>query len=193
MDQALKKVLVAAGLAAVLTGLSACETATPYQPLSPAHAGAGGYSDHQIEATRFQVAFNGNAVTSRETVERYLLFRAAELTLAQGYDWFEAEGRSTDKKTETYTAMAPDPWGCGYGPGWCSGYWGPRWRFYRRGAWGSWDPWMHQPLEVHEITRFSASAEIVMGKGTKPAGNRHAFDARDVLQHLSADIQRPKV
>ena len=191
MNPTLKKILIAASLATALVGLSACETATPYQPLSPAHTRAGGYSDHQIEANRFQVSFNGNSVTSRETVERYLLFRAAELTLAHGYDWFAAEGRTTDKKTETFAD--PDPWGCGYGPGWCTGYWGPRWRFYRRGVWGAWDPWMHQPLEVHEITRFSASAEILMGKGAKPVGEHHAFDAREVLQHLSADIQRPKV
>ena len=191
MYHAVRNTILAAGLAAALAGLSACQTATPYQPLSPAHADAGGYSEHQIESNRFQVSFNGNSVTSRETVERYLLFRAAELTLAQGDDWFEAVGRFTDKKTETFAE--PDPWGCGAGPGWCTGFWGPRWRFYRRGAWGSWDPWMHQPLEVHEITRFSASAEIVMGKGAKPQGERHAFDAREVLQHLSADIQRPKV
>ena len=84
---------VAAALACgALFGLAGCETATPYQPLNTANRDAGGYSDHQIEANRFQVSFSGNSVTSRETVERYLLYRSAELTLA-------AAGRSTDRKT----------------------------------------------------------------------------------------------
>lgn len=191
MDRTMRRLLLAAVAGLTLAGLSACETATPYQPLNASHAASGGYSDHQIETNRFQVSFSGNSVTSRETVERYLLFRAAELTLSQGNDWFEAEGRYTDRKTETYAD--PDPWGCSYGPGWCSGFWGPRWRFYRRGAWGAWDPWMRQPLEVHEITRYTASAEIIMGKGAKPAGDHRAFDAREVLQHLSQGIERPKV
>ena len=112
---------VAAGLA-----LSACETATPYQPLG-AGGGEGGYSDHQVEANRFTVSFSGNSVTSRETVERYLLYRAAELTLNQGYDWFAAVDRHTDQKTQVYA----DPWA--YGAGWGGGFWGPRWRIYRRG------------------------------------------------------------
>ena len=191
MRHAIKRLALACAAAGALVTLAGCETATPYQPLNAAHAGAGGYSDHQIENNRFQVSFSGNSVTSRETVERYLLFRAAELTLAQGFDWFETDARYTDRKTETFAT--PDPLGCTYGPGWCSGFWGPRWRYYRRGVWANWDPWMTQPLEVHEITRFTASAEVVMHKGAKPATGTRAFDARDVISHLSQDVQRPPV
>ena len=191
MANTFTRTVIAALACGTLLGLTGCETATPYQPLNTAHAAAGGYSDHQIEANRFQVSFSGNAVTSRETVERYLLYRSAELTLAQGYDWFAAAGRSTDKKTRTFAE--PSAFGCGYGPGWCGGFWGPRWRYYRHGAWGAWDPWMGQPLDVMEITQYTASAEIVMNKGPKPAGDLNAFDAREVLQHLGQDLHRPSI
>jgi hypothetical protein len=186
----IRTLLLAATLTTGLLTLSACETATPYQPLNTAHSTSGGYTDSQIETNRFKISFSGNAITSRETVERYLLYRAAELTLAQGYDWFQTADRYTDRKTEVFSQ--PDPWGCGYGPGWCGGFWGPRWNYYRHGAWGYWDPWMRAPLDVHEITRYSASVEITLGKGDKPAANSQAFDARDVLNHLGPGVQRPK-
>lgn len=186
----MRRLLGAAVASLALLALAACETATPYQPLNPAHATEGGYKDVQIEASRFRVSFTGNSATSRETVERYLLLRAAELTLAQGADWFETADRATDKKTQILAS--PDPMGCGWGPGWCGGYWGPHWSYYRRGAWGAWDPWYRTPLELDEVSEYTASAEIVVGKGAKPAGDARAFDARDVLAHLSAGVQRPK-
>jgi hypothetical protein len=57
---------------------------TPYAPSQ----GGFGYSDARIEENRFRVVFRGNALTPRETVELYLLHRAAEVTLENGYDWF---------------------------------------------------------------------------------------------------------
>ena len=53
-------------------------------------------------ANRFLVSFSGNSVTSRDTVERYLFFRAAELTLQNGYDYFLMADRDTDLQSRTY-------------------------------------------------------------------------------------------
>ena len=72
--------LAAAATAAVVLG--GCATATPYQPLQPGWTASGGFSERQIEPNRWQVSFSGNSLTSRQTVETYLLFRSAELTLA---------------------------------------------------------------------------------------------------------------
>jgi hypothetical protein len=93
--------------------LSGCETATPYQPLSRHGSSAGGYSDQQIEANRFRVTFAGNSMTSRETVETYLLYRAAQLTVEHGFDWFEMADRNTEKHSSTYVTepFGPGPWG----------------------------------------------------------------------------------
>ena len=69
-------------------GLGGCETPTPYQPIVRGHTAAGGYSEVRLEPGRWRVSFSGNSLTSRETVDGYLLFRSAELTLQNGDDWF---------------------------------------------------------------------------------------------------------
>ena len=79
-----KSVALAAAL--VLTaGLAACATPTPYQPNVPGQGSYGGYSEFRVEPDRFRVNFQGNTLTSRETVEGYLLFRAAELYRGTGF------------------------------------------------------------------------------------------------------------
>lgn len=181
-------------LAAAALTLTACETATPYQPLGAQHGEAsGGYSDQQIEANRWRVTFSGNSLTSRETVERYLLFRSAQLTVDQGFDWFEAVDRHTDKKS-SYVGDTGFG-GYGYGYGGLGGFWGPRWGLYRGGygwGYGGPDPFFGGPVDVEQVSKFQASAEILMGHGPKPAGDARAFDARSVVQHLTPTIKYPK-
>lgn len=181
----MKKLMIAAAAVVALGGLAGCETATPYQPLNPSATQAGGYTETKIEQDRWRVAFHGNSMTSRETVETYLLYRAAELTVNQGYDWFETVDRATDKHTETMI----DPIGPYAG-------WGPSWRFYGRGwgGWGGWggpwgDPW--GDVDVQNIERYETAAEIVMHHGPKPADDKHAFDARQVLSNLAGKIVKP--
>jgi hypothetical protein len=184
----MKKLLI---IAAAALSLSACETATPYQPINAQHAQSnGGYSDQQIEANRWRVTFSGNSLTSRETVERYLLFRAAQLTVDQGYDWFEATDRHTDKNS-SYVGET----GFGYGYGGWGGFWGPRWGLYRGGfgwGYGGPDPFFDGPVDVEQVSKYQASAEILMGHGAKPAGDARAFDARAVIDHLKGTIKYPK-
>lgn len=185
------------GVALALTlaaGLAACATPTPYQPMHTGQA-SGGYSDVRIEADRYRVTFAGNSLTSRETVEGYLLYRAAELTVQQGYDWFSIVDRSTNKNTQTYVDPDPlyHPW---YGPGF--GYWRPSWRYYGRGfGWRGWDPFWGDPfwadrMDVRTVEKFEASAEIVLHKGPKPADDPRAFDAHQVIDNLGPRIQRPQ-
>jgi len=49
---------------------------------------SGGYSDSKLSRDRFQVTFQGNGYTSVSTVKTYLLFRCAELTVENGFDYF---------------------------------------------------------------------------------------------------------
>lgn len=171
---------------AMAGGLAACETATPYQPLRAGSQVSGGYSDLKLESNRWRVTFAGNSLTSRQTVETYLLYRAAELTVNQGYDWFEMADRQTDKHVQTFA----DPIGpYGYG-------WAPYWRFHGRFGWRSWDPFWGDPfwadsVDIQTIEQYEANAEIVMGHGAKPTGDPRAFDAREVLANLSGKIARP--
>lgn len=182
-----RRIMIAALLAGA--GLSGCTQATPYQPIRSASSSQGGYSNEQIEANRFQVRFVGNSMTSRETVETYLLYRAAELTREQGYDWFEAVYRDTENRG---SVVVDRPFGSGP-----YGWWGPSWRYYGRFGARSWSPWSGGSLfgddfDVRTIDRYDATAEIVMQRGQKPAGNVRAFDANDLLRTLSPRIQTPK-
>jgi hypothetical protein len=149
----------------------------------------GGYTDQRIEDNRYRVTFAGNTMTSRETVETYLLYRAAELTEARGFDWFVMADRNTERKSRT---SIDRPFSAGP-----YGYWGPSWRYRGRGfGWRVWDPFWDDPfwdrqIDVTTVDRYEASAEIVMGHGPKPADNRRAFDARQVLANLGPRIQTP--
>lgn len=184
---------------AVALGLlvAACTTATPYQPYRAEFAGGvhGGYSDQQIASDRYVVRFHGNELTSRDRVEGYMLYRAAELTLQQGYDWFLVADRQTEHDVRTY--VEPDPfYRPYYGPGY--DYWRPSWRYYRPGyGWGYWDPWVGGPfwadrLDVRTVESFEAQAEILVRRSPIPVGEPRAFDARKVLADLGPTIERPK-
>ena len=188
-----KSVAIIASLA--LAGLlAACTTATPYQPNIPGQSVSGGYSEQRIEPNRFRVNFAGNSLTSRETVEGYLLYRAAELTVEQGYDWFSIVDRNTEADRRTYIERDPfySPW---YGPSY--GYWRPYWRYYGGGyGWRTWDPYWGSPfwsdsIDVRTVTKFEASAEVIMHRGPKPADDPRAFDARAVVANLGPRIVRP--
>lgn len=171
-------------LAAVTAlALTACATPTAYAPAGSSGQ-FGGFTEQRLQNDRYAVSFSGNSVTSRDTVEMYLLYRSAELTLESGYDWFETDYRTTDRDTRYYAD--PDPfYRGGYGR-----YWSPSWRFYRNRAWGSWgDPWAGD-FDVREVSRYEARAEIELGRGQAPGGG-HAFDAREVLAHIGPRVIRP--
>jgi hypothetical protein len=179
---------VALALAGALAG---CTTPTPYQPNIPGQS-AGGFSEIRLEQNRWRVTFAGNSVTSRQTVESYLLFRAAELTVQQGFDWFSLVDRQTENKGYTYVEPGfYDPW---WGP---YGYWQPHWRYYGAGfGWRSWGPWggpfWGDTVDIRTVDKYEATAEIFMGHGQKPADDPRAFDARQVTANLQAHIVYPE-
>ncbi|WP_240310971.1 hypothetical protein [Altererythrobacter sp. ZODW24] len=180
-------------MAFVLT-LSGCATSTPYQPDIPGQKVSGGFSETRLAADRYRVNFAGNCFTSRERVEGYLLYRAAELTVENGNDWFAIIDRLTERDTRTY--VHPDP---SYRPvyGSAYGYWRPHWRYYRTGGgWIDWHPEWGDPFwatrsTLRTVEKFTAHAEIVMGEGAKPEDDFRAFDARRVMADLESTIERP--
>ena len=169
-------------LIVMLTGLAlvtACATATPYQS---AVGSRWGFEENQIEADRFRVSFGGNSLTDRETVENYLLYRAAELTLEQGFDHFIFAERYTDEETRrrvTGRNLFLD-----HRSRFHYSFFHPRWG-WRGGYDPFWDDMNHR-----QISRYEASAEILLGHGPKPSSEA-AFDARDVMTNLGDHIVRP--
>lgn len=172
-----------------LAALGACSTPTPYQPVESHSGVSGGFSDQRLTNNRYRVTFAGNGVTSRDTVENYLLYRAAELTLQDGYDSFILAERDVERDRRV---VVDRPFHAGR-----FGYWGPRWRYFgARQGWRSWDPYWGDPfwmdgIDTRTIDRYEATAEIVMRRGAVADGDIRAFDARRVIAELGPTIRRP--
>lgn len=204
-------------MAASAAILAACATSTPYQPASKA-GGFDGFSQTMIENDRARVTFGGNSLTERETVENYLLYRAAEIATERGFDYFTLAERETEQKTRLQSSPGLsrglyDPyfgysfyrprygWSRGYAYSRFGGFYGARGRgFGRRGfghrgfGFGSgfgYDPFFDD-YDIREITKYRATAEVKFGRGSKPSNKDNAFNAREVLKNLAPSITYPE-
>ncbi len=75
---------------------------TPYQPLGM----MGGYNSHQMKETVFEVSFKGNANTSYDHVMDHLLYRCAELTRENGFEYFIViQDQSFSDRTDQSSTM----------------------------------------------------------------------------------------
>src|SRR5712671_4396926 len=108
----------------LLVCLAGCMMPTPYAPRLEGERT--GYTDRALTQNRYRVTFTGNSATPRETVESYLLLRAAEVARAAGFNNFVFDTRNTRANTSVQAVPygPPDPfWGGrrGWG-GWGGGY-----------------------------------------------------------------------
>ena len=159
---------------ALVTALAlvGCASPTPYGAAQDGY----GYSDIQLEANRYLVTFSGNSLTPRQSVEVFLLYRAAEITLATGNDHFILGAAGTERSTSyrtTYNGGAWGPWGgIGY-----SSYGSSVFAGLSTGY-------------TTEVNRYEASTELQVFPGPKPAGDPDAYDAREVETRLRPIIER---
>lgn len=162
-------------LAVAALGLAACASSTPYQAAGDSRYG---FQEQQIESNRLRITFRGNSLTDRETVESYLLYRAAEVTLEHGKDYFVLVTRDTEEHSRLEGTGFPSHF---------------RYRAFRPGfGWAPWyDPFWDEPERYREVTRYEAIAEIAMFNGQKPADNADAYDAREVQANLQGRVVRP--
>lgn len=156
---------------------AACATATPYQPAESSRGF--GFAEQRIENNKFRITFRGNSSTPRDTVENSLLFRAAELTLQQGFDYFVVQESDTEARTTITGSSYPAFYGrYGYGYPFYRPYYGFPYYAYGFG-WGR-----GYDTSLREVTRYSAVAFVSMFPGPKPADDARAFDAREVIDNL---------
>ncbi len=157
--------------------LTACTVPTPYQPGN----GGYGYTDQQLEKNRYRVTFEGNSSTPRDDVQNYLLYRAAELTVQEGFDYFTIVDRDLERSTRYYTHAYDDDFGFGY-----SRYHGRRGYRHRR---------FLRPRYVsgtsYPVNEYSGTADIVLAEGKKPVDDANSYDALDVLQRLQPLLRQP--
>jgi len=160
MNRLTLPIIAAAGLA-----LSACASLAPYGPQTG--QGGQGYAEQRIESNRFRVTYNG--VGAPGPVADYALLRAAELTTAQGYDWFEVTQRWTDGRLDSAGGLRPSV-GVGYGSS--------RYGGYRSSGVG-----VGVGLNFSGPSPTSTTLEVVMGNGERP-DRPNAYDARAVQDGL---------
>jgi|LNFM01.1.fsa_nt_gb predicted small lipoprotein YifL len=155
-----------------LLALAGCgvPATTPYRPAQT--PGDTGYQEQRIESNRYRVTFTGNTVTAREAVENFMLLRIAELTLAQGYDYFVLDNQDTESQTYYLQSMSD------YGP--LDPFYGCTWP--RSGF---------SVSTSMPVTHYKAQAYVVLFKGEKPPFELKAFDARDVKASLAPLVPAP--
>lgn len=64
----------------------------------------GGVKATQIDSRTMRIVAKGNAYTDMDKIQDYMMLRAAEETIAAGYDLFLLMDENTDIKTSSYTA-----------------------------------------------------------------------------------------
>ena len=157
--------------------------ATPYQPAS-ASAMADGYSDMMVGNNVYQVNFKGNNLTSRATVDNYLLYRAAQLAQQKGFAGFTLMNATTD---DTDMVNVTPAIGRGIYPGFS-----PYYTLY--GPFGAydWNPWTtanwDNSVDVTSVNNYDAHATVRL---TNSAGGKTYFNAADVMSRLSSSVKMP--
>lgn len=153
--------------------LAACAQPTPYAPAVDGK----GYKEQQLESDRYRVLFRGNSSTPRETVENYLLYRAAEVTLESGNDRFRIVKQEIESETVYRTTLSGFN---NFGFSRFNYYYQP---FFADVATGTSRP----------ITSYEALANIIVISGEENQDDDQTYDARDVIEKLGPTIVRPEV
>lgn len=146
--------------------LGACAATGPAE-YGPADSKGFGFDEQRIEDSRYRVTYRGSGGMPPELVEDYALRRAAELTRANGFEWFLVTSRDV---------VGEERGGVSVGTGFGSSSYG------RRSSVGVGVGANLGKIGAQDF--FTARIEILMGEGEKPQDVR-VFDADSVLNSLS--------
>ena len=159
------KRLTLMSLAASALALTACASLAPYGP--QAGPNGQGYAEQRIESNRFRVTYRG--VGAPGPVADMALLRAADLTVQNGFDWFEVTQRWTDGRRDSAGGVRPSV-SIGAGSS-------------RYGRYSSSGVGVGVGLDLSGPQPTSTVLEVVMGNGPRP-DRVEAYDARDVQRTL---------
>jgi hypothetical protein len=161
-------------------------------PMVPA-AKPGVFTATKKGANGYHLVVAGHKFSTRADIEKYLAYRAAELTMADKASWFTfVETRS---KADTAPVPKRDPAGLRYS--FRMDYFRPVWRYKVKGspAWKSWSPFAGAAFITDDpktITDFEVSADIVLHKGQMDDANPLAFEAGAVSDLLINQVSPPE-
>jgi hypothetical protein len=166
--------------------------ATDTLPMVPP-AKPGVFAAQKKGAAGYHLVVTGHKFSTRDDIEKYLAYRAAELTMEQKANWFTfVEARA---KGDTVPAPQRDPAGLRYS--FRMEYWRPVWRYKTKDAptWKSWSPFAGAAFisaDPKTITDFEVSADIVLHKGPMDDANPLAFEAGAVSDLLINQVSPPE-
>lgn len=164
---------LAAAAALAALALAACATPTVYGPANPASAHSVGYSEYRIENNRYRVTFQGGAGAPERLVADYALYRAAEITLRDGYDWFQVADRfGGPTSMDSGSSMSVGTGGGSFG---------------RHSSFGV---GVGTTFDLGGGPAYAHTIEFLEGRGPRPAGE-HVYDARQLAAALAPNAPRP--
>ena len=155
--------------------LFGCASPTPFQK---ANRWGRGYTDQKLDNNKYRISFKGNRLTERETVEAYLLYRAAEICLKDGFSFFTFTSFNTDRMTQLEgisPVLYQNPVAYDF-----------RVPFYLYNS-----PNLGTRGGTLERTEFEAVAFLAMAKTAPEAKKELYFNASEILQNLKSKIVRP--
>jgi hypothetical protein len=158
------KRLILPALAALTLGACATEP-THFQPSNGPQAV--GFSEMRIEPGRYRVTFQGGPGAPPAQVQDYALLRAANLALADGYDWFRITDRSMRQNGYSGSSLSVGVGGMSFG---------------RHSAVGG---GVSTGVPLSGGPSLVTTIEVMMGKGPKPADG-DVYDARGVQKAIGA-------
>ena len=161
MTRLIATLLAAASLAGCATG------PTLYQPA--AGPNAVGFSEYRIEPGRYRVTFRGGPGAPIQQVSDYALLRAADLALAEGYEWFRVADRVTEGRPDSGPRLGVGVGGGDYG--------------YRSGV----SLGVGTSFNLGGGPSLIQTIEVVMGRGERPRG-ADVYDARALRENLGQRI-----
>ncbi|VVC75768.1 hypothetical protein AQUSIP_10620 [Aquicella siphonis] len=137
----------------------------------------GGYTDQRIDENTVVVTFRGNSSTSGSTAYTYLLYRCAQVTLSNGYDYFIIISSSNSSmnlniktRPTTYSSGLTNP------PKLYTTYYYPE-QYQSMSM-------MNTATPGYYPNQHGAVAVIKMFSGKAPAHKPRVYVARDVIAHL---------
>ena len=144
-------------------------------------------------ATGYHLVVAGHKFSTRADIEKYLAWRAADLTMEQKASWFTFV--ETRAKGDSAPVPKRDPAGLRYS--FRMDYFRPVWRYKVKGspAWKSWSPFTGAAFitdDPKSITDFEVSADIVLHKGQMDDANPLAFEAGAVSDLLINQVSPPE-
>lgn len=81
--------------------------ATPYDQEKSFWNGQTGFSQTRLARDRWQLEFVGNDLVDRETARKYVLKRAGELAVQQGYPWLQIDELTIRRDVVRVTPVPP--------------------------------------------------------------------------------------